>query len=69
MPFYFSALLANCNDLMQVIDWLDSHGEAFLHKNTSIGKSLQRAKSLQRSHEHFEIVAQVSDPSLHKTTA
>lgn len=45
-------------DVKQVIDWLDSHGEAFLNKNTSIGKSLTRAKALQKSHEHFEIVAQ-----------
>ena len=32
----------------------------FLKKNTSIGKTLQRAKALQKSHEHFESVARVS---------
>ncbi|XP_048253877.1 triple functional domain protein-like isoform X2 [Haliotis rufescens] len=45
-------------DVKQVIDWLDNHGDIFLAKNTSIGKSLQRAKALQKSHEHFESVAQ-----------
>ena len=44
----------------QVIDWLNNHGDVFLKKNTSIGKSLQRAKALQKSHEHFESVARVS---------
>ena len=44
----------------QVIDWLDNHGDVFLNKNTAIGKSLQRTKTLQKSHEHFESVAQVS---------
>ncbi|KAL5006006.1 hypothetical protein ScPMuIL_017164 [Solemya velum] len=45
-------------DVKQVIDWLDSHGDVFLQKNTSVGRSLQRAKALQKSHEHFESVAQ-----------
>ncbi|KAK6165753.1 hypothetical protein SNE40_022615 [Patella caerulea] len=44
-------------DVKQVIDWLDNHGDVFLRKNTSIGKTLQRAKALQKSHEHFESVA------------
>ncbi|CAG5121035.1 unnamed protein product, partial [Candidula unifasciata] len=44
-------------DVKQVIDWLNNHGDVFLKKNTSIGKSLQRAKALQKSHEHFESVA------------
>ncbi|XP_021366305.1 triple functional domain protein-like isoform X1 [Mizuhopecten yessoensis] len=44
-------------DVKQVIDWLDNHGDGFLRKNTSIGRSLQRAKALQKSHEHFESVA------------
>ena len=42
-----------------MIDWLDNHGDVFLRKNTSIGKTLQRAKALQKSHEHFESVGQV----------
>lgn len=45
---------------LQVIDWLNNHGDVFLKKNTSIGKTLQRAKALQKSHEHFESVARVS---------
>lgn len=45
---------------VQVIDWLNNHGDVFLKKNTSIGKTLQRAKALQKSHEHFESVARVS---------
>ncbi|XP_029657628.1 kalirin isoform X4 [Octopus sinensis] len=45
-------------DVKQVIDWLDNHGDVFLKKNTSIGKTLQRAKALQKSHEHFESVGQ-----------
>ncbi|CAE1271123.1 Kalirin,Triple functional domain protein [Acanthosepion pharaonis] len=45
-------------DVKQVIDWLDNHGDVFLRKNTSIGKTLQRAKALQKSHEHFESVGQ-----------
>ncbi|XP_052080801.1 triple functional domain protein-like isoform X2 [Mytilus californianus] len=45
-------------DVKQVIDWLDSHGDGFLKKNTTIGRSLQRGKALQKSHEHFETVAQ-----------
>ena len=46
--------------LLQVIDWLDNHGDVFLKKNTSIGRSLQRSRALQKSHEHFESVAKVS---------
>lgn len=45
---------------LQVIDWLNNHGDIFLQKNTSVGRSLNRAKTLQKSHEHFEAVAQVS---------
>lgn len=54
--------LASLNKMFspQVIDWLNNHGDVFLKKNTSIGKSLQRAKALQKSHEHFESVARVS---------
>lgn len=45
---------------IQVIDWLENHGDVFLKKNTSIGRSLQRSKALQKSHQHFETVAKVS---------
>ncbi|XP_052674047.1 kalirin-like isoform X2 [Crassostrea angulata] len=44
-------------DVKQVIDWLENHGDVFLKKNTSIGRSLQRSKALQKSHQHFETVA------------
>ncbi len=46
--------------VLQVIDWLNNHGDIFLQKNTTVGKSLNRAKTLQKSHEHFEAVAQVN---------
>lgn len=45
-------------DVRQVLDWLENHGEVFLRKNTGVGKNLTRAKVLQKSHEHFENVAQ-----------
>jgi len=45
--------------MLQVLEWLDSHGSVFLNKNTAIGKSLQKAKALQKNFEHFEMVAQV----------
>ena len=55
-----------------MLDWLANHGEAFIAKNTAIGKSLQRAKALKKSHEHFENVAQVGEDlsemaRIHKT--
>ncbi|XP_034481453.1 triple functional domain protein isoform X1 [Drosophila innubila] len=45
-------------DVKQVLDWLKNHGEVFLRKNTGIGRSLQKARVYQKSHEHFENVAQ-----------
>lgn len=47
-------------NFFQVIDWLDNHGDVFLKKNVSIGRSLQRSRALQKSHEHFESVAKVT---------
>lgn len=44
----------------QVIDWIENHGEAFLSKHTGVGKSLHRARALQKRHDDFEDVAQVS---------
>lgn len=41
-----------------MLDWLENHGEVFLRKNTGIGRSLQKARVYQKSHEHFENVAQ-----------
>lgn len=46
------------DDVRQVIDWIDTHGEGFLKKNIAIGKNLSRARVLQKSHQHFETVAQ-----------
>ncbi|XP_037034473.1 kalirin isoform X5 [Bradysia coprophila] len=45
-------------DVKQVLDWLENHGEVFLRKNTGIGRNLQKARVYQKSHEHFENVAQ-----------
>lgn len=46
------------DDVKQVIEWIDTHGEGFLRKNIGVGKSLSRAQTLQKNHEHFETVAQ-----------
>lgn len=46
--------------LVQVMDWIENHGEAFLSKHTGVGKSLHRARALQKRHDDFEDVAQVS---------
>lgn len=45
-------------DVKQVLDWLKNHGEVFVRKNTGIGRNLQKARVYQKSHEHFENVAQ-----------
>ncbi|XP_016401946.1 kalirin-like, partial [Sinocyclocheilus rhinocerous] len=44
--------------VQQVIDWIENHGEAFLSKHTGVGKSLHRARALQKRHDDFEEVAQ-----------
>lgn len=44
---------------IKVLDWIENHGEAFLSKHTGVGKSLHRARALQKRHEDFEEVAQV----------
>ena len=41
-----------------MLDWIENHGEAFLSKHTGVGKSLHRARALQKRHEDFEEVAQ-----------
>lgn len=41
------------------MDWIENHGEAFLSKHTGVGKSLHRARALQKRHDDFEDVAQV----------
>ncbi|XP_061719490.1 kalirin isoform X1 [Cydia pomonella] len=52
------ALLLYKEDCRQVLDWLANHGEVFLQKNTGIGRNLHKARVYQKSHEHFENVAQ-----------
>ncbi|XP_063164993.1 kalirin-like [Candoia aspera] len=47
-------------DVQQVLDWIENHGEAFLSKHTGVGKSLHRARALQKRHDDFEEVAQVN---------
>nr|XP_039274741.1 kalirin-like isoform X3 [Styela clava] len=45
-------------DVEQVLNWIEHHGEAFLAKYTGVGKSLHRAMQLKKRHEDFEDVAQ-----------
>ncbi|RXN33524.1 kalirin isoform X1 [Labeo rohita] len=46
-------------DVQQVLDWIENHGEAFLSKHTGVGKSVHRARALQKRHDDFQEVAQV----------
>ena len=48
-------------DVKQVLDWLEKHGEVFLRKNVGIGRNLQKARAYQKSHETFEGVVQVGN--------
>uniref|UniRef100_A0AAQ4RNG3 Uncharacterized protein n=1 Tax=Gasterosteus aculeatus aculeatus TaxID=481459 RepID=A0AAQ4RNG3_GASAC len=45
-------------DVQQVLDGIENHGEAFFSKHTGVGKSLHRARVLQKRQEDFEEVAQ-----------
>ncbi|XP_040567429.1 triple functional domain protein isoform X3 [Lepeophtheirus salmonis] len=45
-------------DVKQVLDWLQNHGEVFLRKNVGIGRSIAKARAYQKSHETFEGVVQ-----------
>uniref|UniRef100_A0A8B9HTA5 Kalirin RhoGEF kinase n=1 Tax=Astyanax mexicanus TaxID=7994 RepID=A0A8B9HTA5_ASTMX len=45
-------------DVQQVLDWIQNHGEAFLSKHTGVGKSVHRARALQKRHDDFQEVAQ-----------
>ena len=49
-------------DVKQVLDWLEKHGEVFLRKNVGIGRNLQKSRAYQKSHETFEGVVQVGEP-------
>ena len=48
-------------DVKQVLDWLQNHGEVFLRKNVGIGRNIQKARAYQKSHQTFEGVVQVTD--------
>lgn len=45
-------------DVKQVIEWIDTHGEGFLNKHIGVGRNLQKTRALQSSYEHFDKVAQ-----------
>lgn len=45
------------DDVRQVLEWINNHGYGFLNKNPGVGKNLSKAKVLQKSHNHFEVVA------------
>ena len=45
-------------DVKQVLDWLEKHGEVFLRKNVGIGRNLLKSRAYQKSHETFEGVVQ-----------
>ena len=40
-------------NIKQVYNWLENHGEVFLRRNQNIPKNLMRAKMLHLSHENF----------------
>jgi hypothetical protein len=45
-------------DVKQVIEWIDTHGEGFLNKHVGVGRNLQKTRALQQSYENFDKVAQ-----------
>ncbi|XP_058474523.1 kalirin-like isoform X1 [Solea solea] len=45
-------------DVRQVLDWVEQHGQVFLNKHSGVGKSLHRARALQKRHDDFQQVAQ-----------
>lgn len=47
-------------DVGQVLAWLTEHGEPFLQRQTSVGKSIQRAEQLYSAHMQFEQVRMIS---------
>ncbi|CAF4183191.1 unnamed protein product, partial [Rotaria magnacalcarata] len=49
--------VAFANDVQQILDWIEKHGDAFLQKNLAvgIGKSLRQAKKLDKMHTDFEM--------------
>ena len=49
--------------LLQVIKWIDEHGEPFLDKHTDVGMTAEKAEALLKRHEEFEAIAKVSEPN------
>lgn len=45
---------------LQVIKWIDEHGEPFLDKHTDVGMTAEKAEALLKRHEEFEAIAKVS---------
>lgn len=54
---YRLSVLMFKEDVGQVLAWLSDHGEPFLQRQTSIGKSTTRAEQLYNTHMQFEQVA------------
>lgn len=46
------------DDCRQVLEWIETHGEGFLKKNMGVGRNLNKARALQKAHQHFESIAQ-----------
>ena len=57
--FFFKLWYWHLCYILQVIRWIEEHGETFLKKHTGVGKSLVKAEALLRRHEEFENIAQV----------
>ncbi|KAJ1367240.1 hypothetical protein KIN20_028108 [Parelaphostrongylus tenuis] len=51
------ALIAFRTDTQLVVEWLEQHGDPYLTKNTSIGETVEQARTLQRNHSHFRQIA------------
>lgn len=49
---------------LQVIKWIDEHGEPFLDKHTDVGMTAEKAEALLKRHVEFEAIAKVSEPKL-----
>lgn len=56
-------------DVKQVIEWIDTHGEGFLNKHVGVGRNLQKTRALQSSYEHFDRVAQDTYTNANKLLA
>ncbi|CAF1274950.1 unnamed protein product, partial [Didymodactylos carnosus] len=56
-------------DVQEIFDWLERHGDVFLQKNVSIGRSLHRAKALLKTHSNFESVLENTKTNAEKLIA